>query len=232
MKTQDRFFLFMQLPVELRQKVYRSFLISRLDYSSHTNIWRPIAADDGVFKIGLFRKGTVTSILLVSRQIHAEAAAVLYGENVFLFHISGFAEGPLTFLEKLSPQYVRLLRRVYIRTGYYVRNPRDHRGAHLAPPREEAVAESQKDLAMSVALVRQAWPMKYKNIHVDGNPVRPHAEPSMQDQIKQLRGWDHFEEWMASSWYLWQMVTTESEAEEPRKEFQCIDWESWRSSRK
>ena len=226
MKNQYRLFSFTRLPIELRNKVYRYFLISRLDYGSRTHIWRPMAADDGVFKIGFFKKGAVLPILLANRQIHAEAAAVLYGENVFLFHISGFAEGPLAFLDRLSPQYVHLLRRVYIRTGYHVRNPPDRYGTHVAPPGEGAVAQSREDLAVSVALVRQAWPLKYKNIHVDSHSVGPHAEPGMRDQFRQFRGLDRFGEWMASSWYLWQMVTIETGAEEPRKEFRCIDWES------
>ena len=216
----------MRLPRELRNRVYRYFLISRLDYGLRTNMWRPIAADDGVFKIGFFKRGAVLPILLLSRQIHTEAAEVLYGENVFLFHISGFAEGPLAFLKKLSPRYVRLLRRVYIRTGYHVRNPPDPHRTYVVPRGEQAVAQSREDVARSVALVRQAWPSKYKNIHVDSQSTGPHAKPGMSGRIKQLRGLDRSEEWMASSWYLWQMITTESDAEEPRRDFRCIDWES------
>ncbi len=227
MEVPGQFFPFVRLPVELRTKVYRCVLISRLDYGPRTNIWRPIAADNGVFKIGFFEKGTVLSILLLSRQIHAEAAIVLYGENTFIFHISGFVEGPIGFLDKLSPQYMRLLRRVYIRTGYYVCNPPDGYGTHsyAGPSGEEAVVQYRRDVAISVALVRQAWPMRYNKIYVDTQSVGLRAEPGISERIKELRGFIGFEEWSASSWYLWQMVTTEPDAEEPRREFRCIDWQ-------
>ncbi len=226
MKQPGQFFPFLCLPVELRNKVYRCILISKVEYGPRTDIWRPIAADDGVFKIGFFKKGTVLPLLLVNRQIHSEAVVTLYGENTFIFHISGFREGALLFLDRLPLKYLRLLRRVYIRTGYYVCNPPDPNGSHSTPTKEEAVVQSRRDLAISVALVRQAWPKKYRNISVDGRSAGLDGGPRIERRTKQLRGFNGLEEWLASSWYLWQMVTTELDADQPRREFRCIDWET------
>ena len=219
-------FRLLGLPVELRTKVYRCILISKLDYGHGTEIWRPIAADDGIFKIGLFEKDTALPLLLVNRQVHAEAVVVLYGDNTFIFHISGFAEGPLAFLDRLPPRYLRLLRRVYIRTGYYVRNPPDRYAVYSPPTVEEAAVQSRQDLMTSVALVRQAWPMKSMHIHVDDRSADLRSTTLEGQKVKQLRGFYRSEEWLASSWYLWEMVTTESAAEEPRREFRCIDFET------
>ena len=235
MNVPSQSFPFMRLPTELRTKVYRCILISRLDYGPRTNIWRPIAADDGVFKIGFFQKGTVLSILLLNRQIHAEAVIVLYGENTFVFHISGFVEGPVRFLDKLSPRYMRLLRRVYIRTGYYACNPPDRYGtySYSGPSGEEAIVQYRRDVAVSVALVKQAWPMRYNKIYVDTQSVGFCTKPGIPERIKELRGFIGLQEWSASSWYLWQMVTNEPDTEEPRREFRCIDWQTstpWRET--
>lgn len=226
MEGPGRFFPFLHLPIEIRTEVYRNILVSKLHYGPRNDLWRPIAVDDGIFKIGLFEKDAVLPLLLANRQVHAEAVVILYGENTFIFRVSGFADGPLTFLDRLPPRYVRLLRRVYIRTGYYVCNPPDRYAKFSAPTVRKAIVQSRRDLAISIALVRQSWPMNYKNIHIDSDSAGLCAEPRIRERIKQLRGFHGFEEWLAAAWYFWEMVTTEPDAEEPRKEFRCIDWET------
>jgi len=226
MECPCRFFPFLRLPLEVRTKVYRCILVSTLHYGPRNDLWRPIAADNAVFKIGLFEKDAVLPLLLLNRQVHAEATVVLYGENTFIFRVSGFADGPLGFLDRLPPRYVRLLRRIYIRTGYYVCNPPDRHAKYSAPTVREAIVQSGQDLAISIELVRRSWPMKYKKVFIDRDSATLCAESRIRERIKQLRGFNGFEEWLASAWYLWEMNATETDAEEPRKEFRCIDWET------
>ena len=226
MRSSVRFFPFLRLPVEIRTRIYKCVLVSNLVYGPRTGLWRPIAADDGIFKIGLFEKDTVLPLLLTNHQIHDEAIVILYGDSTFCFHISGMSEGPLAFLDRLPPRYLRLLRRVYIRTGYYVCNPPDHRRKFSTPTVRKAIVQSRQDLAISIALVKQSWPKRYKNIQIDGESACLCTEPRIKERIKQLRGFKGSEEWSASSWYLWEMVTKEPDAEQPRMEFRCIDYET------
>ena len=107
----------MSLPRELRIDIYRYFALSRLDADCPAT-FRPVGIDDHMYRIGYFPKDTVIPLLLVCRKFHEEVAAVLYGENTFAFHISGLSEGPIAFLERLSPRYIQLLTKVYIRTGF------------------------------------------------------------------------------------------------------------------
>lgn len=99
-------FPFLSLPLELRIKVYRYVLVSELKYSYHPNLWRPIAADGNVFRIGYFESDTVLPLLLANHQINSEAIPVLYGENTFFLRISVFSDVPLSFLSRLPSNYL------------------------------------------------------------------------------------------------------------------------------
>lgn len=60
---------FFILPLELRAKIYRHILISRLDCGSHPRLWRPVGVDGGILRIGYFERDTVIPLLLVCRQM-------------------------------------------------------------------------------------------------------------------------------------------------------------------
>lgn len=214
-----------RLPVELRNNIYRCIVISRLDCCSHPHLWRPLGVDGGISRIGYFDRDTVIPLLLTSRQNHDEAASVLYGENTFTFHISGLAEGPISFLRWLAPRYVRLLRRVYIRTGYRVESY-GFRPEHIfgdreyIEPSDEAIqAKAAHDLAVSVTLMKQAWPAKYKVVI---NKLATVSYPI--DETAVFFRKPSADEWPASSFYLWKMFVTETEAETPKIEFRRVQW--------
>lgn len=57
---------FFNVPIEIRNKIYRYFVSSRLDCRSHPRLWRPLCVDAGISrKIGYFDKETVLLIFLV-----------------------------------------------------------------------------------------------------------------------------------------------------------------------
>ncbi|KAL8790410.1 MAG: hypothetical protein Q9195_006366 [Heterodermia aff. obscurata] len=161
---------FMSLPRELRNDIFRYFAISRLDAGCPA-IFRPVGIDDHMYRIGYFEKDTVIPLLLVCRKFHEEVAAVLYGENTFAFHISGLSEGPVAFLERLSPRYFQLLTKVYIRTGHMAAD----RGLSYSVPaetsestgaQEKRLIDQRRQLAISTMLVKEAWPARY-GVQVD-----------------------------------------------------------------
>ena len=156
---------FMSLPRELRIDIYRYFALSRLDADCPAT-FRPVGIDDHMYRIGYFPKDTVIPLLLVCRKFHEEVAAVLYGENTFAFHISGLSEGPIAFLERLSPRYVQLLTKVYIRTGYVAAD----QGLSYSVPaatadstgaQEKRLVDRRYQVDLSAMLVEKAWPARY-----------------------------------------------------------------------
>lgn len=218
---------FFHLPIEIRNKIYRYFVLSRLDCRSHPRLWRPLGIDRGISsRIGYFAKDEVIPLLLLCSRIHDEAAAVLYGENTFAFHISGLAEGPLAFFEWLAPRYVRLLRKVYIRTGYHVdtygyqqESTRMH-AQHIEPTPEMIQFRASRDLRISMALMKQAWPPNHR-VFVNKDETILYSSQLDNEIVKRQKGND----WPASSCHLWKMFVTDTEAENPRKEFKRIVWE-------
>lgn len=215
----------LDLPVELRIKIYSYIVISRLDCRSHPRLWRPLGVDGGIHRIGYFDRGTVIPLLLTSHQVHDEAAAVLYGEITFAFHISGLAEGPIAFLERLHPKYIRLLRRVYIQTGYHVDpygfrpEPAVHDRGYVEPAAEAVKIKEARDLAVSVALMKQAWPPKY-SVFINKQATVSYSADNAQGSIPK----DKANDWPASRFHLWKMFVTEPDTERPRFEFRRIKW--------
>ena len=106
---------FLSLPIELRNDIYRFFVVSRLSTPLHLAVLRPICFDDAMVKIGYFERDAVLPLMLTCRQIHNEASSVLYAENDFIINISSLAEHPIRFFE-LSPWYLRSVRKAYLRT--------------------------------------------------------------------------------------------------------------------
>lgn len=220
----------LDLPLELRNKIYRYLVISHIDCKSHPRLWRPLSVDGGRWRIGYFPRHTVIPLLLVCRKIHDEAAAVLYGENTFAFHISGLADGPIAFLEWLSPVYVRLLRRVYVRTGYDVdtygfRNRFDGHGVGEDGGKAVELTAEQKrirevcGLALSVRLMKQAWPVGY-GVVVNRDEVAIYQE-TVDWEVGRKR---KVNEWPVGGYHLWKMFVRKDEKEEVRREFKRIEW--------
>ena len=228
----------LDLPLELRNKIYRYFVISHLDCKSHPRLWRPLSVDGGRWRIGYFPRDTVIPLLLVCRQMHDEAAAVLYGENTFAFHISGLADGPIAFLEWLSPVYVRLLRRVYVRTGYDVdtygfrdrfeiRAGGDGGAANVVKEVGSRVEQKRMrevcGLAMSVRLLKQAWPVGY-GVVVNRDEVAVYKETVDWEVGRKRR----VNEWPVGGYHLWKMFVREDENGDMRREFKRIEWRWYR----
>ena len=227
-KILDQSCIFLSLPLELRILIYRYIVISRLDCRSHPRLWRPLGVDGGISRIGYFDSDAVTPLLLTCWQVHEEAVTVLYGENTFAFHISGLEPGPVFFLAWLAPRYVKLLRRVYIRTGYHADTQSFHPGFLHAtsvtatePPPRRIKDKAAHDLAVSVALMKQAWPVKY-DVFVNTHATIAYSE----DEVASLLNQGNTFGWPASSYYLWKMIVTERPAKTPRFEFMRIEWGS------
>jgi len=218
---------FFNIPIEIRKNIYRYIVISRLDCCSHPRLWRPLGVDGGIHRIGYFDRDTIIPLLQTSHRIHDEAASMLYGENTFAFHISGLTEGPIWFLEWLAPRYISLLRKVYIRTGYHVDTygfrPDSlyihHRDDEPTP--EVSKVKAARDLWVSAALVKQAWPRKYK---VSVNKHATVAYPA--DEVADLLSKHHANDWPASSYHLWKMFVFDTDASSPQMEFKRIEWGS------
>ena len=177
------------------------------------------------------------------RQIHDEAAAVLYGENTFAFHISGLADGPIAFLEWLSEKYVRLLRRVYVRTGYDVDTygfsrdryrdrfegrdggeGEDGGGKDVGPTMAEQKRMREVcGLAMSVRLMKQAWPVGY-GIVVKRDEVVFYEETVDWEVGRNRR----VNEWPVGGYHLWKMFVRNEGNGEVRREFKRIEWRWYR----
>lgn len=224
----------LDLPLELRNKIYRYLVVSHLDCKSHPRLWRPLSVDGGRWRIGYFPRDTVIPLLLVCRKIHDEAAAVLYGENTFAFHISGLADGPIAFLEWLSPVYVRLLRRVYVRTGHDVdtygfrdrfegRSGGEDGGKAVEPTAEQKRMREVCGLAMSVRLMKQAWPVGY-GVVVNRDEVAVYQE-TMDWEVRRKK---RVNEWPVGGYHLWKMFIRDDGKGVVMREFKRIEWSCFR----
>ena len=228
----------LHLPLELRNKIYRYLVISHLDCKSHPRLWRPLSVDRGTLRIGYFPRDTVIPLLLVCRKIHDEAAAVLYGENTFAFHVSGLADGPIAFLEWLSPKYVRLLRRVYVRTGYDVdtygfsneygdrfggRGGGEGGAKDVGPTAEQKRMREVCGLALSVRLMKQAWPVGY-GVVVNRDEVAVYQETVDWEVGRNRR----VNDWPVGGYHLWKMFVRDEGNGEVRREFKRIEWRWYR----
>lgn len=105
----------LSLPIELRNNIYRSIVVSRLSKSLHLSLLRPICVDETIFRISYLKRDAVLPLLLTCRQIHSEASSILYAENVFVSTTSSLAMY-LIKLFKLSPWYVKNFRNIFLRT--------------------------------------------------------------------------------------------------------------------
>lgn len=158
---------------------------------------------------------------------YEEAAAILYGENTFAFHVSGLASDgeKIPFLESLGQKYVRLLKRVYIRTGYGVDTygcASEHPPLEFgdkAPTLEEVQQKIDCDLAISTALVKEAWPARY-SVEVDGDGT---VKLEGGDGVGLLRR-QKVMDWSAGAFHLWKMFVVEGRDGEMRRVFRRVEW--------
>lgn len=151
----------------------------------------------------------------------------MYGENTFAFHISGLAsDGKIAFLEYLGEKYVRLLKRVYIRTGYSIDTyglQSDFHSADLSknesPTLEQVQRKIDRDLAVSMALLKEAWPARYRVVVNRDVTVDMQGEDDVM-----LLGKQKVVDWPASAFHLWKMFVVEVEDGETRREFRRVRW--------
>lgn len=204
--------LILRLPVELRLKIYRHSLISDLGYGRRTALWRPVAADEKIFKIGYFTRDSILPLLLVNRQIHNEAIKVLYGENTFVCQVSGFSDQPIAFLDRLPAKYLDLLQRFYVQTGYQLEGKIDRRHhsskrfADQAPVVQNHLR--RRDVISSAELLMNALPSDFPISVNTKSVIRCSPRELIVENINELWGNDHLHEWAYSSWHLWKMVPT------------------------
>lgn len=216
-------------------KVYQYALVSELEYGYRPDLWRPVAVDEKVFRIGYFRKDSVLPLLLANHQIHSEAIPVLYGENTFYLRISGFSNAPLAFLNRLPSGYLPLLRKVFVRTGYHIIGPVDRYlrvssfpnriAAYTAQKPEVKLLLRRQDVANSVKLIKQAWPNHF-NVQVNcAAVISDHGVYGLEEENGDLFGCDRKNEWVFSSWHLWKMMVVVSASAGLQFEFRRIVWD-------
>lgn len=219
---------FMSLPRELRNSILRHLTISDLDCAFCPATWRPVGVDGHIYRIGYFRRDTVIPLMLVCSRFHEEVAALLYGENTFAFHISGLANGPIAFIDQLPERYVQLMTKVYIRTGYLVAD----QGLSYSVPAESADSSlsaekksihRRRGVAISTALVKQAWPPRYKVvINVDKYETQEVMDwpVTIKDSRRIGQGL-----WPYTVGHLWKMIIERSASGESVKTFRRIIWQ-------
>lgn len=212
---------FFNLPIDIRKTIYRYLCLSDKDRTSHPRLWRP-SGNGGVAwaNIGYFDRGTVIPLLSLCRQIHNEAAAVLYGENLFAFHVSELSQGPVLFFSWLAGRYVQLLRRLHIRTGFNVNTyGQEHCECRESQAQYRLRAELTdyqvaRNLALSAAMVKQAWPKEYR-VRVNLADTIVHSQ---QDDLGVRRRSEAID-WPLGSYHLWKMVPVDESALKFKPEF-------------
>lgn len=222
----------LRLSLELRLNIYRYILISDLNYDRRTALWRPIGADENIFKIGYFTRDSIMPLLLVNRQIHGEAVTVLYGENTFVCQVSGFSDQPLAFLNHLPAKYLGLFRKLYVRTGYHLEGKvgRDYYASgqyvDLAPVVKDYIR--RHDILVSAKILTNAV-SSLSPISVNTKSViRCLSRGYVAEEIEELWGYDHAHEWTYSSWHVWKLVIAdwnEGDADVRRFEFRRLAWD-------
>ncbi|KAG7008496.1 hypothetical protein G7Y79_00005g016370 [Physcia stellaris] len=218
---------FMSLPRELRNDIFRHLTISDLDCAFCPATWRPVGVDAHIYRIGYFRRDTVIPLMLVCNRFHEEVAALLYGENTFAFHISGFSNGPIAFIDQLPERYVQLMTKVYIRTGYVAADqglsysiPAESADSSLSA--EKKLVDQRREVAISSALVKQAWPARY-NVVINVDKCETQEVMDWPVTIKDSRrigqGF-----WPYTVGHLWKMIIERSASGESVKSFRRIKW--------
>lgn len=134
---------FLLLPAELRNIVYR--LLLRTDQELGSIIYGP----------GIRRFTTsVTNILLLKRQIHDEAASILYGQNVFLYILRAISSKPFGYVDHPA-HYMRYIS--FVTIDVKVLNSTDldeeERTRHISLLRRSA--ERMRELLSAVNTVRK-----------------------------------------------------------------------------
>lgn len=219
----------LRLSVELRLNIYRHILISECGCDRRTALWRPIGADENIFKIGYFTRDSILPLLLVNRQIHEEAVIVLYGENTFVCQVSGLSDRPLAFFNHLPAKYLDLLRRFYVRTGYYLEGGVDryHNPSGNYADQAPVVKDSlrRRDVMISAKILTNAISSKYPIGVNTKSVIRCLPGECVVENIDELWGYDHAHEWTYSSWHVWKLVfadLNEGDVDDRRLEFRRL----------
>lgn len=217
--------IFMHLPAEICYDIFRYIAVSTCNQLLSPALWRPVAVDKHISRIGYFKKDEIIPLLLVCRKFHQEIAAVLYGENRFAFHVSGLSDEPIAFLEHLSPLYIQMLKKVIIRTGYIAAEtdvgfPIPAASGSIAKSATQDAWFRQRELAVSIALLRQAWPARY-HVKVDTENLEvceiPYSAFGVLDRLNTTK-----HRGQTTVGYVWQMVIDRSTS--GQRTFRRIDW--------
>ncbi|KAL8924198.1 MAG: hypothetical protein Q9208_004162 [Pyrenodesmia sp. 3 TL-2023] len=223
---------FFQLPLELRNAIYRLIVISPLSRATNCQLHRPICVDDAIFNIGHFKGGAVVPLLQTCHQIHDEATIILYGENIFLFQCSSLANTPLRFFDLLPGRYLRHMRKAYLLTKYFL--PWPLQASYYSDLGVDAIEEdisfNRRDTILKIELegskmvARRALSPNsgfVVNFHdtVDVPTKRTYNQLQRGPQGGDDQGW-------TSSSQLWTLVLVQLRDATYRQEFRRVVWNS------
>ena len=250
--------LFCRLPIEIRYQIFRYFALSPLSKPSTSLILpRPLVCDGQVIPVGYFARETVLPLLLTCHFIHDDVAAILYGENRFIFHISGLNIEHLWCLDDrarhralglhiFSEKYWPLVRNLWVWTGYAILDKcffEEHTRSKLNHERERTEMSQAHPKSRAIVCERfiSSW-MTARDLMVGAWPKERGVTVNTMDVVEsQLRedgkhrerhgdlSWsgDARSNWPASVVQAWELVIIEAEDKEYRREFRRCSWESW-----
>ncbi|KAL9008636.1 MAG: hypothetical protein Q9173_006258 [Seirophora scorigena] len=231
---------FFRLPVELRNAIYRLLVVAPLSEATNSRLYRPLCVDHVVFNLGYFKRDSLLPLLRTCHQIHVEASSVLYGENVFVFHFSSIADAPLPFFSLLPSRYLRLMKKAYLFTEYFLPWPMqpsnqldldlgniDEVDRHRSLERRRTILKIELEGSKMVA--RKALPAR-SGFSVNFHDTIEMAAPDMHGRLQNARLKANKDEWWSTSHQLWKMVMIESADSTCRQEFRRVVWTDKSSS--
>ncbi|KAI4117793.1 MAG: hypothetical protein LQ345_002052 [Seirophora villosa] len=231
---------FFRLPVELRNAIYRLLVLAPLSETTTSRLYRPRCVDHVVFNVGYFKRDGLLPLLRTCHQIHTEASSVLYSENLFVFHFSSIAHAPLPFFASLPTRYLRLMKKAYLFTEYFLPWPMQPSSQlDLDPATVDEVDRLRSlerrrtilniELEGSKMVARKALPAS-TGFSVNFHETIEMAAPDMQSRLQNARLEADKGSWWSTSHQLWKMVMIESADSTCRQEFRRVVWSDTSSS--
>lgn len=236
------------LPLGVRCQIFRDFALSVLSKPTNAAILpRPVVCDGQIIPAGYFPRGTVLPLLLTCRAIHDDVAAILYGENVFVFHISGLNTEEMWWLSDrkrhralglhiFSERYWPLVRRLWVWTGHGVpQNGLCDEASRMN--QEDRIKVTELHRASIAAKLRQ-WKQISKGLM---EWIQPHDQEGFivntEDHVglhagQSLEKWQNvalWMDWQQKDWptslnIVWKLMIIEEDGEVIRREFRRVVW--------